>query len=590
MAKKILLLTIITLLCFSLNVSQTSATYSNTEIVKPGSLVKASKEAVYYVGADGKRYVFPNQKTYNTWYIDFNLVVTISDQFLADLPIGGNVTYKPGKRLVKITTDPKVYWVDKEGTLRHLATEAVAKELFGYSWYTMVDDVPDAFFINYKIGVPITEPALPTIEPAYAINNDKLLTTTPDPVQSELSTIDLSGKIVDNSAYLTWKPYNLYVPNGFKVVMSTQPDPVYPGNEYHYLSDGSKTSDTWNNLSGGTYYFRVCQYIDGKCGIYSNNVALNVAGTVINNTNGSIELIASYSAEKNKVILQWKPINLYSAKGFKVVYSTSANPVYPGNQYHYLSDPGARSDYWAGLAPGTYHFRVCEYLGGSCGVYSNDVTVTVKNYAEIDNTNGEIILYGYYDETYNKVVLTWQSLFSIYNGIKIVKSTEPNPVYPGNDYHYLSGEYLLTEYSQDPPGGTDTWKDLPPGTYHFRACEYLGGSCGVYSNDITVTVPGTVIDNSNGSITLSGYYEASLGKVLLNWSVIDMYSAKGFKVVYSTSPNPVYPGNEYHYLSDPNVRSDKWVGLAPGTYHFRVCEYLGGSCGIYSNDITITVQ
>src|SRR3990170_2304691 len=63
-----------------------------------GSLVKASLPAVYYVGGDGKRYVFPNEKTYKTWYADFSLVQTITDAELAAMAIGGNVTYKPGVR------------------------------------------------------------------------------------------------------------------------------------------------------------------------------------------------------------------------------------------------------------------------------------------------------------------------------------------------------------------------------------------------------------------------------------------------------------------------------------------------------------
>ncbi len=120
-----------------------------------GTIVKASLPAVYYVGADGKRYVFPNEKTYKTWYADFSSVLTITDAELAALPIGGNATYKPGSRMVKITTDPKVYAVDKGGALRWVKTEALAVSLYGASWAQMIDDVPDAFFTNYTSGADI---------------------------------------------------------------------------------------------------------------------------------------------------------------------------------------------------------------------------------------------------------------------------------------------------------------------------------------------------------------------------------------------------------------------------------------------------
>jgi|GEM_PF-891072 len=478
MLKKLLLGGVMVI--FVLGLLPLSASACSSEL-KAGSLIKAGNNSVYYFGADNKRYVFPNEKTYKTWFVSFNTIITISNELLGEIPIGGNVTYKPGKKLVKITTDPKVYYVDKAGTLRHVSSEALAKELWGTTWYKLVDDIPDPFFVNYKIGQPLEEPELPTVEAAYSINQDKTLSDQPDPTGDQLSAINLSGKY-DSSlgkVLLNWSVTGMSAPKGYKVVRSASPSPVYPGNEYHYLSDPKARSDKWAGLSSGNHYFRVCEYLEGKCGIYSNEIIVNVPGTTADNSNGSIELIGSWNSDKNKVILQWKPINLYSAKGFKVVKSTTANPVYPGNEYHYLSDPAARSDAWTGLQAGTYHFRVCEYLGGSCGKYSNDVTVTV---------------------------------------------------------------------------------------------------------------PGAVADNSNGSITLSGSYDANKDKVILNWSLKDMYSSKGFKVVYSTQANPVYPGNEYHYLSSPDARSDKWTGLAPGTYHFRVCEYLSGSCGIYSNDTTVTVQ
>lgn len=149
-----------------------------------GTLVKASLPAVYYVGGDGKRYVFPNEKTYKTWYADFSSVQTITDAELASMPIGGNVTYKPGIRMVKITTDPKVYAVDAHGALRWVSSEAVAIALYGANWNQMIDDVPDAFFTNYTTGADISavgQYAPATVAAAAAsINVDKGLGTSGD--------------------------------------------------------------------------------------------------------------------------------------------------------------------------------------------------------------------------------------------------------------------------------------------------------------------------------------------------------------------------------------------------------------------------
>lgn len=123
----------------------------------PETLISpADSTAVYYCGEDGKRYVFPNQDIYLSWYDDFNGVQTISQAELAAIPIGGNVTYRPGSRLVKITTDPKVYAVDRHGNLRWVTTPDVAAGLYGPNWADLVRDLSDAFFVNYDIGLPIT--------------------------------------------------------------------------------------------------------------------------------------------------------------------------------------------------------------------------------------------------------------------------------------------------------------------------------------------------------------------------------------------------------------------------------------------------
>lgn len=129
---------------FGLGISSAKAVSTNT-------LIKASGPAVYYLADDEKRYVFPNQKIYLTWYQDFSTVQTISDAELASYQIGGNIFYRPGTRMVKITTDPKVYAVGLEGTLYPVASEQAAIALFGSNWNTKIDDLPDAFFTGYSI-------------------------------------------------------------------------------------------------------------------------------------------------------------------------------------------------------------------------------------------------------------------------------------------------------------------------------------------------------------------------------------------------------------------------------------------------------
>lgn len=126
--------------------------------IAPGNLIKAaSSSSVYYYAEDGKRYVFPNEKTYFSWYSDFSSVMTITDAELAAIYIGGNVTVRPGTKLVKITTDPKTYAVsDGCGLLHWIQTEDIAKSLYGDSWNQRIVDVPDVYFQDYEIGSAVS--------------------------------------------------------------------------------------------------------------------------------------------------------------------------------------------------------------------------------------------------------------------------------------------------------------------------------------------------------------------------------------------------------------------------------------------------
>jgi len=127
-----------------------------------GSLIKMNGlSTVYYLGADGKRYVFPNEQTYTSWYKDFSGVVTVPQSELESYPLGANVTIRPGTKLVKITTNPTVYAVEPGGNLRSIVSEANAIALWGANWAKTVVDVPDAFFTNYKTGTALTAGVYP---------------------------------------------------------------------------------------------------------------------------------------------------------------------------------------------------------------------------------------------------------------------------------------------------------------------------------------------------------------------------------------------------------------------------------------------
>ena len=127
--------------------------------VEDGDLIKGSLSTVYYAW-DGERYTFPNEKTFSTWFADFDDVETISDGDLADIPLAGNIVYRSGTYMIKIDSDPKTYVVGADGAIQWVESEEVATDLFGSTWNTMIQDVPDVFFTDYSEGASLMEAAL----------------------------------------------------------------------------------------------------------------------------------------------------------------------------------------------------------------------------------------------------------------------------------------------------------------------------------------------------------------------------------------------------------------------------------------------
>lgn len=127
-----------------------------------GDLIKMDGlSSVYYLGNDGKRYVYPSESVYFSWHKDFSGVVTVSASELQSYPLGSNIVMRPGTKLIKITTDPSVYAVEPNGVLRKIQSEADAIAMFGANWAKRVVDVADAFFTNYTIGTPLAANEVP---------------------------------------------------------------------------------------------------------------------------------------------------------------------------------------------------------------------------------------------------------------------------------------------------------------------------------------------------------------------------------------------------------------------------------------------
>lgn len=220
-----------------------------------------------------------------------------------------------------------------------------------------------------------------TIAFSFVFSGSAFVSATEVAVPTLYSSVVNSITLEGDGAEIKWS-VDGYSTKGFKVVWSKNENPTYPtrsGDKYHYFSDPNKERDVLTAFSGdGTYHVRVCEYLGGACGLYSNEIEVVIGDDVEENNNtgnsGEVKFI-KLKMEGNTA--KWEADG-YSAKGFKVVWSKNSNPTYPtrtGDKYTYHSSPDS---YYSKLAafdgPGKYYVRVCEYLGdGKCATYSNEV-------------------------------------------------------------------------------------------------------------------------------------------------------------------------------------------------------------------------
>lgn len=162
--------------------------------------------------------------------------------------------------------------------------------------------------------------------------------------------------------------------------------------------------------------------------------------------------------------------------------------------------------------------------------------------------------------------------YDVSKGFKLLRSNSANPTYEGK-----SDKVFL-----DSGARAYTWKIKDGQAHHFRICTYNGSSCATYSNNVTVTAPAKPASPSpSGSVTLSA---GSGGNV--SW-VLAGSAPNGYKLVWNTTGNPVYPGDSAAFHGASATSGS--ISGSPGTYYVRVCMYKDGACPIYSNQVQVTL-
>lgn len=150
--------------------------------LEEGDLFKtADSSTVYYFGQDERRYGFPNENTYFTWFEDFNDIATVTNEEMNLIPFGGMVTYFPHfnglqeTRLLQIAGHEHLYVSIGDGVLVGIKDETAAVQHFGSHWSDRVDALPDAFVPHYTVtGTVIDKHSqFDQFIDSYTISDDK---------------------------------------------------------------------------------------------------------------------------------------------------------------------------------------------------------------------------------------------------------------------------------------------------------------------------------------------------------------------------------------------------------------------------------
>lgn len=131
------------------------------------------RTVLYYIGVDGRRHPFQNDKVYMSWYPSAAVTArSISVSDLASIPLGEIITYRPGER-VRFQTDSMSYVVSEGRSLRRTDNQYSTS----WTWQGGVEELDEAdrgvYYLSDEVATPTNyDPA--TARARYMTPNDIL--------------------------------------------------------------------------------------------------------------------------------------------------------------------------------------------------------------------------------------------------------------------------------------------------------------------------------------------------------------------------------------------------------------------------------
>jgi hypothetical protein len=122
-------------------------------------VVRLEEGLAYYYASDNKRYTFPDETSFKSWFpkTDLNEVKIADLETLYETSLGGNVPLRPGS-LIMTETDPKIYMITNNIEMKIFGNSTLLETLYGQDYQNLITDIPNKFFTQYNITGAINQP------------------------------------------------------------------------------------------------------------------------------------------------------------------------------------------------------------------------------------------------------------------------------------------------------------------------------------------------------------------------------------------------------------------------------------------------